>query len=72
MCELARRGIPAIVVCSAPFAHLAKTQARIFGVPDLPMVVIPHPLGGLSSEEIQGRAHHALPQIMELVEGLRA
>lgn len=71
MCELAKRSVSAVVVCSAPFAQLAKTQARIFGVPDLAMVVIPHPLGGLSSEEIQGRAHHALPQIMALVKGMR-
>jgi len=71
MCELAKKGIPAAVICSAPFVTLAKAQARVFGAPDLPLVVIPHPLGGISQEEIQGRALHAVPQIVELIKVLR-
>ncbi len=71
MCELAKRGLPAVVICSEPFVALAKAQARVFGAPDLPLVVIPHPLGGLSGVEIQGRANHAVPQIMELIKVLR-
>jgi len=71
MCELAKRGLSSVVICSAPFVPLAKAQARVFGAPDLPLVVIPHPLGGISQEEIHGRAHHAVPQIMELVKELR-
>jgi hypothetical protein len=71
MCELARHGVSAIVVCSTPFSKLAMAQARTFGVPDLPMVVIPHPLGGLSDEEIRGRADHAVAQVVELIEAMR-
>jgi hypothetical protein len=71
MCELAKRGRSAAVICSAPFVQLAKAQARVFGAPDLPLMVIPHPLGGISQEEIHGRAHHAVPQLMELIKVLR-
>jgi hypothetical protein len=71
MCELTKRGIAAVAICSEPFQHLGRGQARVFGVPDLPLVVIPHPLGGLSLEQIEGRAHHAVPQLVEVVKALR-
>ena len=57
---------------SRPFAKLAVAQARIFGAPDLPMVVIEHPLGGLADAEIRERAHHAVGQVMDLIERMRA
>jgi hypothetical protein len=66
MCELRKRGIASAVICSDSFLKLGTTQARVFGVPDLPMVIIPHPLGGLSIEQVQGRAEHAIPQIVKL------
>ncbi len=72
MCELAKRGVPGVVVCSTPFAKLAVAQARIFGAPDLPMVVIEHPLGGLADAQIRERAHHAVGQVMDLIERMRA
>ena len=69
MCELSKRGLAAAVICSEPFLQLGKTQARVFGVPDLPLLLIPHPLGGLSLEQVEGRAGHAIPQIVELIKG---
>jgi len=68
MCELRRRGLASAVIVSEPFLELGKTQARVFGVPDLPLLPIPHPLGGLSLEEVEARARHALPQVLRLIE----
>jgi hypothetical protein len=67
MSELRKRGLVTAVICSDPFIKLGKTQAKVFGVPDLPLVVIPHPLGGLSLEQVEGRAHVAIPQVVELI-----
>ena len=39
----------------------------MFGVPDLPLVMIPHPLGGLSLEQVEGRAEVAIPQVVKLI-----
>jgi hypothetical protein len=39
----------------------------VFGVPDLPLVLIPHPLGGLTLEQVEGRAHHAIPLLVKLI-----
>jgi len=67
MIELRKRGLITAVICSAPFLKLGTTQARVLGVPDLPLVMIPHPLGGLSIEQVEGRALVAIPQVVDLI-----
>ncbi len=67
MSELRKRGVATAVICSGPFLKLGKAQARVFGVPDLPLIVIPHPLGGISLDEVKGRAEVAIPQLIELL-----
>jgi hypothetical protein len=67
MSELRKRGLVTAVICSDPFIKLGTTQAKVFGTPDLPLVKIPHPLGGLSLEQVEGRALVAVPQIVRLI-----
>ena len=67
MCELRKRGLAAAVIISEPFLKLGKTQARVFGVPDLPLLLIPHPLGGLALGDVEERAGHAIPQVLKLI-----
>ena len=67
MSELRKRGLVSAVICSEPFLKLGKTQARVFGVPDLPLLLIPHPLGGLDLEAVKARAAHAVPKVLELI-----
>ena len=67
MAELARRGLITAVICSTPFEKLARTQAKVLGVPDLPLIMIPHPLGGIARDEVRSRAGVATPQIVELL-----
>jgi hypothetical protein len=67
MCELRKRGLTTAVIVSGPFLNLGRNQSRVFGVPDLPLLLIPHPLGGLSLEQVEGRAQHAIPQVVELI-----
>lgn len=67
MCELRKRGLATAVIVSDAFLKLGKTQARVFGVPDLPLLLIPHPLGGLSLEQVEGRAARAIPQVLKLL-----
>jgi hypothetical protein len=55
------------VICSDPFLKLGQAQARVFGVPDLPLLVIKHPLGGQSIEEVKARADHAVTQFVKLL-----
>ena len=67
MSELRKRGLVAAVICSDPFLKLGRNQARVFGVPDLPLIVIPHPLGGLGLDGVKKRAGVATPQVVNLI-----
>ena len=70
MSELRKRGLVTAVICSGPFMRLGQAQARTFGVPDLPLIQIPHPLGGLGIEGVQGRAEVAVPQVVDLIKSM--
>ena len=67
MAQLTKRGVIAAVVCSDSFMKLGKAQAKVFGVPDLPLLQIAHPLGGLAMEQVRERAAVALPQLAGLL-----
>jgi len=67
MTELRKRGLGAAVICSGPFLKLGQAQARVFGVPDLPLIVIPHPLGGISLDDVRARAEVAIPKVVDLL-----
>lgn len=67
MSELRKRGLATAVVCTHPFIRLGQTQAMVLGTPDLPLVVVPHPVGGLALEGVKARAMVAVPQVVELI-----
>ena len=67
MVEVRRLGIPSAVICSEPFVQLGRTQSRVLGVPDLPLIVIKHPLGGLALNDVKVRADSALAQLLEVL-----
>jgi hypothetical protein len=67
MANLRKRGLTTAVICSDPFLKLGQAQARVFGVPDLPLLVIQHPLGGQSIEGVKARADQAVPQFVKLL-----
>lgn len=66
MAELRKRGLVTAVISSGPFLKLGQAQARVFGVPDLPLIIIPHPLGGLSLADVKARAEAAIPKVVAL------
>jgi hypothetical protein len=64
MTQIRKRGTPAIAICSKPFATLARSQARINEVPDIPLMLIDHPLGGMMRSVVEQRIEQALPQFL--------
>ena len=72
MAQLTKRGLIAAVVCSDTFMKLGTAQAKVFGVPDLPLLQISHPLGGLSMDKVRERAAVALPQLLRMVKDRRS
>jgi hypothetical protein len=72
MAQLTKRGLIAAVVCSDSFMKLGSAQAKVFGVPDLPLLKITHPLGGLAMEQVRERAAVALPQLIKFIKEKQA
>jgi len=63
--KLEALGVPAIAICTEPFESGAQAMANLGGMPDYPFVIIQHPIGSLTSEQIRERAIEAAPQIIQ-------
>ena len=54
--ELERRGVATVTVCSHLFQRLGEVERRSLGMPDLPMAIAPHPIGGVAAETASAKA----------------
>jgi hypothetical protein len=64
---LERRGVPAAVVCTEPFARLGRASAEVAGLPDNPFALVRHPVAPLDTQELRVRAEEALSQVLALL-----
>lgn len=64
MVALERLGIATAAVATEPFLDEALEQARLLGMPDYRMVLIPHPVQLLSDQQIRESANRAFSQIV--------
>jgi hypothetical protein len=55
-------------VCSAPFETMARTLLATAGAPDLRLLVVPHPLGGLAADGLRELAEDAAPTLRTFLE----
>jgi hypothetical protein len=65
--ELEKRGIPTAVICSDAFISLARAISRAKGIPAPRLVVIPHPLAGITPTEVQKKADDAMNAIVAIL-----
>jgi hypothetical protein len=49
-----------VVMGTYEFEHLAKLEAKNRGLADLPLALIPHPLGGIREDEVLKKAEGAV------------
>ena len=56
-------GIPTLTICTDSFKPLAERVSSGLGVRDLPLVIIPHPLVGLTDEAFASRVATAWQQV---------
>ena len=66
--RLERRGVPTAGVGTIPFADEALEQARLLGMLDLRMVLVPHPVQLLDPEQLDALADGALARVLQLLE----
>ncbi len=62
--DLEQRGVPTVTICSHLFERLGQVERRSLGMPDLPMAVCPHPIGGLKVEAVYDKADSLLEQVV--------
>ncbi len=65
--SLENRGIPTVVICTEPFVNSATVHSRMFGRSNFKPLHIPHPLGGLDTEQIMKRAANLQEQIVDVL-----
>ena len=64
---LERRGVPTAVICTEPFVTSADAMAALGGVPDYPYVVVPHPLGSRTMDQIREIAARSAPDVLGIL-----
>lgn len=52
-----------MTVVTDAFEGLFKLEAEQRGAPELPYIVIPHPLGGIQPDAVQEKAREAAPAL---------
>ncbi len=55
--------MPTVTVVTDAFEDLFQLEAEQRGAPDLPYVVIPHPLGGIQPAAVLALARDAVPAL---------
>jgi len=48
--------VPVATICTDEFGTLARTEAANLGMAGLPIVFVPHPLGGLKPAQVEAKA----------------
>ena len=64
---LEQKGIPSVVMGTCEFEQLAKLEAKNRGMGDLPLALIPHPLGGIREDEVLKKAELVIDVVVKAV-----
>ena len=62
---LEQRGVPTAVMGTLEFEALARLEAKNRGIADLPLALVPHPLGGIREDEVVRKADLALQSVLK-------
>ena len=61
---LEKRGLHTVTIVWDNFETAARTQARLQGVPELELMVVPHRKGGETADDQRRKAAEALPALV--------
>ncbi|MFC1928690.1 hypothetical protein ACFLXK_03685 [Chloroflexota bacterium] len=59
-----KRGKPTVTITTNRFEPLAQATIRSSGMPPLPLAVVPHPIGGLKTDEVIEKADAIIEDII--------
>ncbi len=69
---LEKRGVPTTTINSDAFVVLGQQEAIALGLPGLPIVMVPHPMGDIAAEIVVERAHGMIEQVVRVLTGSAA
>lgn len=69
---LEKRGVPTATINSDAFVVLGQQEAIALGLPGLPIVMVPHPMGDIAAEIVVERAHGMIEQVVRVLTGSAA
>ena len=64
---LEQRGVPTVVMGTFEFEQLGRLEATNRGIADLPLALVPHPLGGIHEDEVVRKADLAIESVLKAV-----
>ena len=56
-----------MAICTEPFISSAKAMSKLGGIPDYPLVILPHPMAHLSQEDLRDYAVRAAPEALQIL-----
>ena len=65
--HLDRAGVPAATICTDHFVDTAQATATVWGVPDYPVIYMPHPLSTLTDAELQAQAQRLVGSVVQVL-----
>ena len=60
-----------MVLCTTVFQVLAELESKALDLPDLKLLLVAHPIGGIEEAEAHARAAAAAPAFLDWVTALR-
>ena len=66
--RLERRGVATAGIGTIPFADEALEQARLLGMPDLRMLLVPHPVQLLEPAELDALADDVFERVLGMLQ----
>lgn len=65
--DLEKKGTPVATINSDEFVKLGQSEAQSLGMPGLPLVTVPHPMGDLEEPAVLTRAANAIAEIVAVL-----
>jgi hypothetical protein len=65
--DLERRGVPVATVNSDEFVKLGQSEARSLGMPGLPIVTVPHPMGDIEESVVRERTRAIVDELADVL-----
>lgn len=66
------QGVPTFTFCTLPFRTLAQVRRESLGLPDLPVLFLPHPMMTKTTAEIEQLADQVVEEVVQSLTGAGA